>query len=280
MESLSAQTDQRFRVIVGDDHSPESPEGLINEYNTNFFLQYIRFEKNLGQKDLAAQWSRCLKYADTEWFMILGDDDVLSPECISEFYSVLKHKMQSDSVMRFHRQVINSIGEKVSPKSDFPDRELSSDFIYKRSQNQVVSSLSEYIFRTEDFKKHGIISYPNGFYSDNWMLLVYSDFGRIKNINETCYIRITINSLSGNPENREKVSEAALQFYRDLLTTYSQNFTRIQKSLFLNILIKGVNDRKFLMNEIQFLKLSLLTVGWPLTLRKVLTLIKMKLNKS
>jgi len=281
LNSLANQTDKRFNVYIGDDASPESPLELLKEFEGEFNFQYQYFKENLGRESLTKQWIRCIELCKgEEWLMILGDDDKLSPKVIEEFYEILKHKEQSDYVLRYRRQIINAKGEIISPKSDFPDNELSIDFLYKRTKNQAVSSLSEFIFRKEDYARHGLRAYPNGFYSDNWMQLVYSDFGRIKNINATCYIRITTISLSGNPENREKVLEAGLYFYRDLLTIYPHKFSKAQKSLFLNILMNGINHPKFPMNEFQFLKLSFSTVGSLLTLRKTLTLIKMKISKG
>ena len=87
LESLSLQTDQRFRVYIGNDASPENPEPLIEEYKGRFDYTYQKFEENLGGVSLTGQWDRCVAMMkDEEWFIILGDDDYLSPNAVEEFY--------------------------------------------------------------------------------------------------------------------------------------------------------------------------------------------------
>ena len=46
----------------------------------------MKFQSNLGGNDLAKHWNRCLDLVENEeWIMILGDDDFLDDDVISEF---------------------------------------------------------------------------------------------------------------------------------------------------------------------------------------------------
>ena len=91
LSSLAQQTDKRFRVYIGDDASPDSPEKLLEKYQGKFNFTYKKFNDNLGSISLVKQWERCIDMMkDEEWLMILGDDDVLDTNVVEQFYTNLK----------------------------------------------------------------------------------------------------------------------------------------------------------------------------------------------
>jgi len=272
--SLSAQDNDQFSVFIGNDNSPQDPSSLIRKFESKLDLKYFCFTDNLGGTSLVDHWKRCLKYVDTDWFMILGDDDMLSPNAISEFYSNLENKLVS-KVFRFSTQIIDEF-ENRSKIHSYSDSLVSSEFIYKKTKNEVRSSLSEYIFQTSDFKNFGIKSYPKAFYSDDMMVLLYSNFGKITNIsNATAFIRITNKSLSGNTENKKSIELAGFQFYFELVVRYSSYFNVQQLSLFLNKIMKGVLQKKIKLSVYEFFLLCIKKIGFWRTLRKIITYVKL-----
>ncbi len=87
LESLANQTNQDFKVYIGDDASPDNPTDLLNRYKGKFDFHYHRFQTNLGGKSLTQQWDRCIGLSASEqWIMILGDDDFLSNSVVASFY--------------------------------------------------------------------------------------------------------------------------------------------------------------------------------------------------
>ena len=87
MQSLANQSNKNFNVFIGDDASPDSPEKLLEKYQGKFNFTYKKFNDNLGSISLVKQWERCIDMMkDEEWFMILGDDDVLGEKVVEEFY--------------------------------------------------------------------------------------------------------------------------------------------------------------------------------------------------
>ena len=86
LDSLAIQTDNRFKVYIGNDYSPDDPKPLLEKYKGILKFQYVEFENNLGKKSLVKQWERCIaEVHDEDWIVILGDDDVLSKNCIEDF---------------------------------------------------------------------------------------------------------------------------------------------------------------------------------------------------
>lgn len=276
LESLALQTDQRFTVYIGNDASSENPEDLLKEYNGVLNFVYEKFSNNLGGVTVAKHWDRCLSFVDSKWFMILGDDDQLSEDAVEQFYKIINdEKNQHFKVLRFQREIIDENGNLIKKRTNYPDFESTAQFLYKRSLNEVGSSLGEYIFRTEDYFKYGIRKYPKAFYSDNMMVLEYSKFGELKNIEDAyALIRISPKSLSGDKDNVLFIREAGWQFYAEIINKYSRYFSKKQLSLFLNIIMEGVKTNKSGINKLEFIQMCTRKIGFLWTLRKIITLLK------
>ncbi len=84
LQSLANQTDNRFKVYIGDDASPENPSDLLEKYQGQFDFGYHKFKENLGGVSLVKQWERCIALSQKEeWIMILGDDDLLDHSIVA-----------------------------------------------------------------------------------------------------------------------------------------------------------------------------------------------------
>lgn len=146
LDSLSNQTNKNFKVYIGNDASPNHPEELLSEYQDILAITYQNFPENLGSKSLVQQWYRCLNLVQDEtWVMILGDDDVLSENVISNFYTELDTHV-STKIFRFATQVIDENSAKISEVYTHPKEENGFDFLERKFKGGTRSSLSEYIF--------------------------------------------------------------------------------------------------------------------------------------
>lgn len=256
LNSLANQTDKRFKVFVGDDNAPIHPSDLIAKYKKNIDIDYVKFSTNIGQKSLTKHWCRCLEYVKTEWFMILGDDDMLSANAIEAFYNiVLSDNSGNRNVLRYNTQIVDDKNNKISPLYDYSHITDSLDFQYLRALKRVRSSLGEYVFKKESYLKHGVRDYPKAFYSDNMMVLEYSELSVIEPIkNATVFIRVTNESQSGNPDNESWMTIAAYEFYWDLLSNYSVYIKREHKYFYFNLIYSGVLNKEIAVNTLSFLK--------------------------
>lgn len=240
LNSLASQTDKDFKVFIGNDCSPENPQNIIEKFSDKISIKYVEFDKNLGSLDLTKQWERCLKYVESPYFIILGDDDLLSNNTIYEFNKFQKNNTEIFNVYRLGIRRIDEVGNFISKEIVYKDYESSTDFIVKRAKNEVISSLGEYIFATEKYKQVGVASYPKAFYSDNMMVLQISDFGVIKNIkNAFSIIRVSQYSFSGNFSNDIYIHRAASLFFFDLIKKYKLHFKSNNLKYFLPYIIYG-----------------------------------------
>lgn len=255
LKSLILQEDQNFKILIGNDKSPENPAHIIEKYQKDRLIDYVVFEDNMGGKDLTLQWKRCLDYVNTPYFMILGDDDMISENTTKEFNKTIQETEKQYNVFRLCIQRINEQGEKISDLIRYKDNETSTSFIVKRAKNEVVSSLGEYIFSTQEYKKVGIKSFPKAFYSDNMMVLEISNFKTIKNIDKAIsLIRVSKHSFSGNSDNEVHIRDAAALFHYELLEKHSDKFSNNELKYFLPYIFYGYKNKILPINLSKVLK--------------------------
>ena len=238
LASLAQQIDKRFHVYIGDDASPNAPDELLKKYEGQFNYTYKRFNDNLGGVSLVKQWERCLAMMqDEEWFMILGDDDVLGEKVVEEFYKkkdrVEKLKI---NVIKYATVVIDDDDNQITKV--FRNKEImnSSDAFYHKMIDQSRSSLSEHIFRKTTFDKIGFRNYKYAWHTDDMAVLEFSNFGLLFSINdEIVYVRVSTQSISGGKDNNDIKCSISLEFYKDLINLNLKKINYKQKKILIRI---------------------------------------------
>ena len=256
LQSIASQTDERFKVYIGNDASSENPNDLLEKYIEQFDFVYHRFETNLGGTSLTRQWERCIALSgNEEWIMILGDDDVLSENVVETFFNNLNEiKKKRINVVRYASQVINENGVVISELCIHPKLEKSTDFIIKKINKQTRSSLSEYIFEKEQLLKIGFENFPLGWYSDDMAILDFSNYNLIYTINESrLLIRYSDYSLSGKDSNKKEKDIAKFCFFWGLYSQKIDKFSPSQVLLLRKHLIASFFNRIFIKHYLEIL---------------------------
>ncbi|RXG12332.1 glycosyltransferase family 2 protein [Leeuwenhoekiella aestuarii] len=246
LESLATQNNKSFTVYIGNDGSPENPIDTISIYNNRLSIKYAYFKNNLGNISLVEHWRRCIAMVNEEkYLMILGDDDVLEPDCIQEFYNIVDLiERENIHVVRYATRVIDASGISIRDIHYNTQYENSLTFFIKKLCGKARSSLSEYIFLSEKVKL-SFVELPLAWYADDLLYLKASNFGVIYSINESkVNVRASLLSISGNKSlNKEKNIASNLFFYY-LLTRYEDQFHIKERNLLFNKLEKSViNDK-------------------------------------
>lgn len=229
--SLDSQTDKRFHVYICDDNSKENPKELLEEFDEKFYFTYHKFSENMGGISLVKHWERCLSLIrDGEWIMILGDDDVLGNNVISDFYSN-EDKIDASNidVVRFSTEMIDENSNKISKKYIYPEVENAIDSLMNKLKGLTRSSLSEYVFRKNKFSDYSFKDYPNALFSDDILILEHSSFQNIFTINTSVIqVRKSNVNLSGGLKLANR-HDAILKFYVTLLSEFKEKFSEQQK---------------------------------------------------
>ncbi len=243
LQSLSNQTDKRFKVYIGNDNSNDDPIPIIEKYKQHLDLKYKKFDDNLGSISLVQQWNRCLELLENEeWVMILGDDDVLSSNVVESFYENEEKFKNTITVVRLATFKIDDKSTIYTDLFTNPEIEKSTEILvcHKRS------SLSEYVFSREKLDTLKFKEFPLAWYSDLLAVLEFSEFGNIFSINSAnLKIRISPNSISGKDDNLAKKEEAKFLFYKYLLENAKDKIDKHTKVVIANKWNKVyLNDKK------------------------------------
>lgn len=236
LQSLANQTDKRFNVYIGNDASPDDPLEIIAKFQEKFKIVYHRFETNLGGISLVQQWERCIDLSkDEKWLMILGDDDVLSSNCIENFYINNEEIMINKcNVVRFATIEIDGNSKIISKEYRHPKFEKATDSYLRKFKYLTRSSLSEYIFTRKVYKKFGFFNYPLAWNSDDRAWLDFSDNKPIFSINESIvYFRLSNYNISGKSDNKYLKNLSQIGFFKYLILNKFDYYTKHQKIVFL-----------------------------------------------
>ena len=171
LQSIVNQTDQRFRLYVGDDASPEPVETVVREFAGKISLHYQRFNDNLGKKSLVGHWVRCLNLTTEPWLWIFSDDDLLEPGCVAAFYAELARTQGQHDAYRFNAIVEQTAsrfpGGGSWEKPSHPPRQSGRDFLCGQLRGPHNSYMQEVIFSRTAWQRVGIPDFPLAWFADD-----------------------------------------------------------------------------------------------------------------
>jgi glycosyltransferase involved in cell wall biosynthesis len=173
LDSLCAQTDKDFLVLVGDDAGPAEIRAICESFSSKLNLKYVGFDQNLGGRSLAGQWNRCLEHVEDEWVLMPGDDDTLHAECIQRFRLAVINTEGRYAAYRATLRGIdgNDVEQYVYPPAEYEDSEIR---LMALADPGYRGTVIEFLFsRTRLRSIGGFVDFPVGWYSDTatWILL-------------------------------------------------------------------------------------------------------------
>lgn len=238
LDSLAAQTDQRFTVYIGNDASPENPDDLLEEFEGKFNFVYKKFERNLGGTSLITQWHRCIEMMqDEEWFMILGDDDYIDRNYVYAFNQAYQQNaLLNYNVIKSFSKIVDEKNKIIIDKTEELNKLNCSavDAFIAKATGLINSSLSEHFFYRKKYNEIKFRDFPLAWFADDFAILMFSGYGQIFLLkNAMCYVRMSSVNISGLLTNIGQKEQARIQFYQDVYAEMPINkFTQKQKSFF------------------------------------------------
>ena len=232
LECLAVQTDQRFHVYIGNDASPEDPSALLENFRGKFDFTYKRFEENMGSKSLTNHWDRCIAMMkDEEWFMILGDDDCLSQNAIEDFYkNIGVAEKENISVIKLNSTIVDENNSMMSEKKTEPFIKSAVEHFFDKFISEGRSSLSEHIFGKSMYKRYGFKDLPFAWHADDLAVLEFSEYGNIMFLETAvCYVRVSSQSISGNPQSNKTEKWLATKMFFDAVCENLPHFSTEQR---------------------------------------------------
>lgn len=172
IESILAQTERDFELIVADDCSPDDIAGVVSRF-PDPRVSYFRNAANIGGRDLAAAWNAAFARARGEFAVLAADDDAYSPRFLAE---MLRLARENPLASLFHCRVrfVDCAGRETGLSEVRPAWESPVAFAYARGALRMKQCASDFMFRTSALRRAGgFASFPRGWFSDDatWMAL-------------------------------------------------------------------------------------------------------------
>lgn len=232
LASIAKQTCKNFTLYIGDDCSPSDLQSIVNIFQDQIRIKYIRFNENIGSKDLVGHWERCIDLIEDEkWIWLFSDDDIMEPNCVEDFYNTL-FSFQYIDLFRFNIVNIDGNNKVISNFLTFPNILTVEEFLKSRLQNSINSYVVEYIFRRSHFFEMGRFqNFDLGWGSDDATWIKLGKNNGIKSIEKSkVHWRASLYNISTNYKDKEILKrkfQARIEFVAWIYKEAGKNEIRI-----------------------------------------------------
>lgn len=109
LESIDTKHDNEVQIIICEDKAPKRLEvrNVVEVFmkQTIYDVKYVENPENLGHgKNLR----ECIKQADGEYVIYMGDDDMFISEAFDDFFAFLKEHRDCGYILRSSRQILGN----------------------------------------------------------------------------------------------------------------------------------------------------------------------------
>ncbi len=210
--SILAQDYTDFELIVVDDCSPDSIREIVDSYDDKR-VSYYRNEKNIGGKDLVAQWNHCLEYATGDYVILATDDDLYEPNFLSTFVPLIE-KYPDVNLFRARILQVDSWNEIKYIDRCYKEYLSPVEFRY-HLMHGMKGGIPQYIFKRKALvDKGGFVYFPKAWASDDATALMMSDRGVVNSQEHLVRFRWSDINISGDRKYGLEKFLARLQFSR------------------------------------------------------------------
>lgn len=170
IESVLAQTEQDFEIIVSDNASDDDTEKIVRSYVDNDCrISYVRNSTNIGMVD---NWNSCLSLASGKYIKFLCADDLLERECL-ECLSQLLDKQDNYVLAACARKIVDEKGVYPPKVVAFAKKDelLDGHAVIRRcvAAGNVIGEPTAVMFRRSAVQKGFDPSYPQLVDIEMWM---------------------------------------------------------------------------------------------------------------
>lgn len=225
IDSVLSQTFTDFEIIIVNDASPYSIDSIVEQYRDNR-IKYYKNEKGFGAKNVVGNWNKCLSYANGDYVICMGDDDMLLPNCLNTYINCIMANPNYE-VYHIRTEIINENGDIIDMQEARPEQESVYSLIWHKVNNKRIQFIGDFCFRTASLKiRKGFFYLPFACYSDDISVYMAARNNGIRNINEIGFrYRTNTQTISNTQDLRETITgaEQAFEFIKALLNEKADN---------------------------------------------------------
>lgn len=219
IDSVLAQTYSDFELIIVNDASPENIGEIVDEFSDDKIRYYVN-DSNAGAENVVDNWNKCLSYAKGEFFVLMGDDDLLAPNFLEEFEKLIV-KFSYLNVYHCRSLIIDERSEPITLSQSLPEYESVFENIWHRMNDWRMQFVSDFVYRTSVLvERGGFFKNKLAWASDDITSFVAMSDSGVAHINEPIFLyrrsSITISS-SGSVELKLEAINKEEMWYRDFI---------------------------------------------------------------
>ena len=154
IESILEQSYPFFELIIINDNSPHDLDSIVNSFNDDR-IKYYTNAIGFGEYNVSRNWDECLKHANGDYFLCLGDDDRLLPNCLESYYRLIADYPDC-KVFHIRTQIIDEHSNVYNLQEARPPIESALSMIWHRwCAGGRRSWIGDYLFDTRSLKDLG-----------------------------------------------------------------------------------------------------------------------------
>lgn len=260
IQSILNQTFKDFELIIVDDCSPNNLKTIVDQFNDNR-IKFYRNNSNCGAIDVVDNWNICLSYAQGDYIICMGDDDMLTPKCLEEYYEIIEKYPNIDI---FHTRVIqvDELNNFIGLTDPRPEWESVLSMIWYRMEYRQ-QYIGDFLFRTKKLKDlGGFYKLPYAWGSDDiTSYLVAKEKGIVNINNPNFYYRVNRLTITNTGNNEIKMESLLMteQWIRNFVNSYIAN-NEIEE-YFKSMILNGLR-KYFILQKSRIIKKQMLQSFW------------------
>jgi glycosyltransferase involved in cell wall biosynthesis len=166
IDSILSQKFTDFELIIVNDASPENLDEIVDSYSDNR-IRYFKNQKNFGAEHVVDNWNKCLSYAKGEYFVLMGDDDLMEPNYLEHFEELIDSNPTID-IFHCRSYQIDEQSTKIGLTPVWAEFESVYDNILNRMQHGRLQYISDFVYKTITLRQNkGFYKLPLAWGSDD-----------------------------------------------------------------------------------------------------------------
>lgn len=153
IQSVLNQTFPDFELIIVNDHSPQNLDEIVCQFSDPRIV-YIKNDTGFGAYNISKNWNKCLNMAHGQFFMCIGDDDKLLPDCLEKYMTLLDDYPGFD-IYHAGTQLINEQSEVIDLQESRPVVESAYSMIWHSWFHARKTYIGDFLFKTEALNNMG-----------------------------------------------------------------------------------------------------------------------------
>ena len=243
IQSVLQQTYEDFELIIVNDASPDPLEDIVAKYPDPRII-YKKNDVGYGGYNVVGNWMECLKLAKGKYFMCIGDDDRLLPDCLEKYVALIG---QYPEYKLYHAgtQLINEDSQIFNLQEPRPSVESAWSMVWHRWFRRRTTYIGDFLFETDYLKQQGgFIWFPYAWGSDQCTVYkIAACTGGIANMQDYAFQYRCSNKTISNTNSISKVKiDACVQAKAWFKEFLSEPPTDQYDIIYWKVLCNGIND--------------------------------------